>query len=254
MTVLLGTVAIEPNRWGTVDPSRRPTIVLDDWLGPIATAGFDGIELWEGHLTDAVAAGTTPPVEVFNSYASFDDEDPARRDAVGRAVARTSSRAVKINVGDDPGREAAYTERLAAWLDVLDPAVAVLCECHAGTIAEDPAVAARILGRAGPADRVQAVVHSHEDADHLRARFDAYGDRITHVHVNHLDPERLTAPRLVEVADDLAATVALLGRLGFDGSWTIELVHGLLTVDDHPAALVEQAADDLVVLRAVLAR
>ena len=252
MTVLLGTIAIEPNRWGTLDRSRRATIVLEDWLGAIAAAGFDGIELWEGHLSDAVAANAVAPVVVFNSYVSFDD-DPAGRAAVAAAVATTPSRAVKVNVGKDPSQESAYTDRLAAWLDVLDPAVAVLVECHAGTVAEDPATAARILGGAGPVDRMQAVVHTHEDHDHLRARFDAYGERIGHVHVNHLARDPYRAPRLADVADELAATVDLLDTLGFDGSWTIELVHGLLTADDRPDRLVRQAADDLTVLRGALA-
>ena len=49
------------------------------------------------------------------------------------------------------------------------------------------------------------------------------------------------------------ARVELLRSLGFRGSWTIEFVHGLLTERDHPAALLEQAADDLAVLRSVLA-
>lgn len=215
MTILLGTVAIEPNRWGVVHPSRRPTVVLDDWLDAIAASGFDGIELWE--------------------------------------VARTPAGGVKVNVGADPAGEGAYTERLATFTTSLKPDVAVLCECHAGTIAEDPVTAARILAAAGPADRMQAIVHTHEDDDHLRARFDAYGDRITHVHVNHLDGA-FAAPRLADVAETLAAKVDLLDRLGFTGSWTIEFVHGVGTIDDDPAFLVERAAADLLVLREVLAR
>ena len=99
---------------------------------------------------------------------------------------------------------------------------------------------------------MQAIVHTHEDDDHLRARFDAYGERITHVHVNHLDGA-LAAPRLADVVDALAAKVGLLAELGFAGSWTIEFVHGVGTTDDDPAFLVERAADDLVVLREVLA-
>ena len=253
MTILLGTVAIEPNRWGTIDRTRRATVVLDDWLDQIAAAGFDGIELWEGHLSDVVATSITLPVAVFNSYMSFDDPDPSTRDQVAADVARTPAGGVKVNVGADPERAGAYAERLATFTASLKPDVAVLCECHAGTIAEDPATAARILVAAGSADRMQAIVHTHEDDDHLRARFDAYGERITHVHVNHLDGA-LAAPRLADVVDALAAKVGLLAELGFAGSWTIEFVHGVGTTDDDPAFLVERAADDLVVLREVLAR
>jgi len=252
VTVLLGTVAIEPNRWGVIDRSRRPTVVLADWLEAIAAAGFDGIELWEGHLSGAVVAAAVP-VDVFNTYVSFDDDDPTERTTVAANVARTGARAVKVNVGDDPTSEVAYADRLAAFVGVLDPGVAVLCECHAGTVAEDPAIAARLLAAAGPVDRVQAIVHTHEDDDHLRARFGAYGERITHVHVNHLDGA-LAAPRLVDVADVLAAKAELLDALGFKGSWTIEFVHGVGTTDDRPDLLIERAAADLAVLREVLDR
>ena len=193
------------------------------------------------------------PVMVFNSYLSFGDDEPAVRAAVAANVARTAARGVKVNIGGDPGLEREYGERLAAFVEVLGPDVAVLAECHAGTVAQDPATAARVLAAAGPVDRVQAIVHTHQGDDELRACFDAYGERITHVHVNHLDDDH-EAPRLADVADHLGAKVELLDRLGFKGSWTIEFVHGLGPADDRPDVLVERAADDLVVLRKVLDR
>lgn len=254
-TILLGTVALEPNRWGTVDPSRRATISLADWLPGIAAAGFDGIELWDGHLDDDDDVVDGPlPIVVFNSYVSFDDADPTARTGVARQVRRCASRGVKFNVGNDPAHERAYADRLAAWVEVLPEGCAALCECHAGiSIAEDPATAARLFEAAGSPARVQAIVHTHESADHLRARFDAYGDRITHVHVNHLDVARGRTPRLADIRADLEATVELIRRLGFTGTWTIEFVAGLLSADDHPTALLAQATEDVSVLRSVLA-
>ena len=256
--VLLGTVAIEPNRWATVDPSGAPSIVLADWLPAIAGAGFDGIELWERHLPDAPADAAPviegpPPITVFNTYVGFDTADPAERTAVARRVARTGATGVKCNVGNDPRLVDAYGDRLAAWLDDLPAPVAVLCECHAGiSVAEDPVVAARIFDRAGGRDRMQAIVHTHEPSDQLRARFDAYGDRITHVHINHLDLATASVPTLAATRVRFEATVALLDELGFGGSWTIEFVHGLLTDGDEPVALLDQAVEDLAVVRSVL--
>ena len=64
-TVLLGTVALEPNRWRTVDPSGSPVTRLSSWLDQVAAAGFDGLELWERHATTdpteatATTTGTT---------------------------------------------------------------------------------------------------------------------------------------------------------------------------------------------------
>ncbi len=257
--VLLGTVALEPNRWGLVDPSGRATIDVAALIPHLGQAGFDGLELWDRHLTQAsptqaaALVGGPLPLTIFNSYVGFDDADPTDRATVARWVAQAASRAVKFNVGNDPASERLYAERVAAWLEEMPADVALLCECHEGiSIAEDPTVAARIFDAAGPADRVQAIVHTHESPDHLRERFDAYGERITHVHVNFLDVRGRGAPALQDVRGDLAAKVALLHGLGFRGSWTIEFVHGVLTDHDHPELLLEQATRDLAVLRDVL--
>lgn len=260
--ILLGTVAIEPNRWGTITSDRRPVTEVGDWAQAVADAGFDGLEVWDGHLTDASAAEVERvvsgplPLRIFNSYADFGSgaDAAARRVDAAAWARRAGSRAVKFNVGNERDEEGAYADRLTAWLDDLPSETVALCECHQGiSIAEEPAVAARIFERAGPADRVQALVHTHDAPDLLRAKFDAYGDRITHVHVNFLDFSAMSHPTLDAVADDLRAFVALVRSLGFAGSWTLEFVAGLLTDRDTPALLVEQAVADLPVLRSVLA-
>lgn len=257
--VLLGTVAIEPARWKR-GPDAPAPIVLSAWLDAIAEAGFDGIEVWEPHLARATPTEAEAvlshelPVTVFNSYVSLDDPDPNGTTTVADWARRAGSTGIKFNVGNEPGAAHAYAERIAAWTDELPDHVTLLCECHHGiSIAEDPQVASQIFDAAGPVGRLQAIVHTHEEADHLRARFDAYGDRISHVHVNFLDFDTLSAPRLRDFAERLEAKVQLLRTLGFAGSWTLEFVHGLLTDADHPEALVEQATDDLIVLRQVLA-
>ncbi len=257
-SILLGTVAIEPNRWGTLDPSRAPRTQLADWLPAIAGAGFDGLEVWEEHLTaaddggDAVLSGVLP-VSILNTYESLDDADPIGRRTVADWVRRSAAPAVKFNVGNDPTAAGLYAERISEWLTDLPAATSLLCECHAGiSIAEDPEIAATIFAAAGPVDRLGAIVHTHETADHLRARFDAYGDRIRHVHVNYLDVADRRVPLLADRRDDLAAKVDLLRSLGFSGTWTIEFVDGILSDRDVPGLLVAQAIEDLAVLRSVL--
>lgn len=257
--VLLGTVAIEPNRWGTLRSDRAPQIRLAEWTDRIAALGVDGIEVWDGHVTGlddaelaALLDGPTP-VRILNSYVSFDEPEPTERDRAAAWVGRIGAAGVKFNVGNDPGQEGAYVDRLAAWLDVLPPGVAAICECHQDiSIAEDPAVAARILEAAGPPDRAQALVHTHDGVDLVVAKIDALGDRITHVHVNHLDTTTMQHPPLAQVEDELGSVIDTLTERGFSGSWTLEFVAGLLTDDDHPAALLEQAAADLEVLRRLL--
>jgi sugar phosphate isomerase/epimerase len=253
--VLLGTVALDPNRWGTVTGIREATVPLSPWLDAVAAAGFGGLELWEPHLRDADGPESEAvlahplPVVVLNGYASF--LDARHLTALAGLVARTGASAVKANTGHDPADLRAEAAAAARWLDELPSGVRLLLECHEGTaVADDHEATARFLAAVGPPNRVQAVVHTHEDPDRVAARFDAYGDRITHVHVNHLDHG--TAPPLAAV-HDLADRTALLRRLGFRGTWTIEFVHGLLTERDRPEVLVEQAAADLPVLRAALA-
>ena len=180
MTILLGTVALEPNRWGALDVSGSATIRLSAWLPAIAAAGFDGIEVWDRHLTaaepDEVDAVLRHPlaIEVLNSYVSLDDDDTAPRRAVAAWAARAQSHGIKFNVGPHVDEQARYGQRIAAWLEDLPASVTLLCECHAGSsIAADPAVAAAVLAAAGSPDRVQAIVHTHEAPDQLRRRFDA---------------------------------------------------------------------------------
>jgi sugar phosphate isomerase/epimerase len=252
--IYLGTVALEPNRWGQVSADRRPALRPEEWLEGANSAGFDGVELWENHVAAAspedVAAvlESKVPLRIFNSYASLEDPaDDARAEAAGW-VRRTGCTAVKYNVGRADADRAAYVSRLQAWADELDD-VDFLCECHGGTIAEDPAVAAQILEAAGPPERFGAIVHLGDDVEYLDAMFDALGERIGHVHVNFL---RQGAPPLDEIADDVRARVQVLNRRGFAGSYTVEFVNGVGTEGDRPADLLAVAVRDLAFLRNVL--
>src|SRR5262249_54164660 len=160
----------------------------------LAAAGFDGIELWEDHLDDAVLAGPLPIV-VFNTYVSFDEPDDRARRAVVDRIASAHAVAVKFNIGADRQAVGTSARRGAGrgeggggggW-GARPPRTGARGGRRAGRAAEDRAVAARLLDAAGPTNRVGAIVHTHESADQLRARFAAYGERIAHVHVNHLD-------------------------------------------------------------------
>ncbi len=255
--IFLGTVAIEPNRWGMVDAERRSTIDLAEHLDQIADAGFDGIEVWEDHLVEATderrdgIINHRLDVAIYNTYVSFDDRDSTHREAVAANIVASGAKAVKYNVGNEPDDEAAYVERVESWLDALPETVAVICECHDGiSIAEEPATAARIFDRIGRPDRVEALVHTHDDSDTIRAKFDAYGERITHVHVNELPAQQ---PPLADRRAELEATLGLLSELGFEGTFTLEFTDGVFDTDANPAVLVENAAADLAVLRSMVA-
>jgi sugar phosphate isomerase/epimerase len=254
--IFLGTIALEPNRWFGVTEEQWGTITLSDWLDPIEAAGFDGVELWESHIRDATDTEAESilvhplPVKVFNTYVSFENEDDNERIAAAEWIRRSGAEKVKWNTGPDRDENAldAYGERLHRWVEKL-PDVRLACECHDGSAMDVPSVAARVLAAGGDVTRSQAIVHSNDGHARLRAKFAAYGDRISHVHVNHLD---VGSPPLAETRDDLASTATLLAELGFDGSWTIEFVHGTGGEADRPDLLLNQAIADLGVLREIL--
>lgn len=255
--IYLGTVAIEPNRWTAITGDRRPTIRASEWLDAISAAGFDGVELWEPHFVNADPEEVTAimdhplPIAVYNSYVGFDEPSDDDRDAAADCIRRSGASKVKWNSGpqrDDASIEA-YGERLARWAAQL-PDTRLTCECHDGSAMDDPLVAAKVLAAGGPADHIQAIVHTKDSDDRLRSKFDAYGDRIGHVHINY---DNLPGPpHLSELRDRYHSTLSLLAELGFRGTWTIEFVHGIGTEDDHPEALIEEAAADLSLTREIL--
>lgn len=254
-TLLLGTVAIEPNRWGAVSKDRAPTVASEAWLARAIEAGFDGVELWEHHATQVDEAearrliGSKLPIRIFNSYVSFDEEADAQRLSAASWLDRLGCEGVKYNVGPDADAEADYVARLGRWSDAIRPDVRLICECHSGTLAETPAVAARMLEAAGPADRFHALVHLGDDVDHIDAMFEALGERISHVHVNFL---RQKAPLLEDIAADVVGRIDRIRELGFVGSFTLEFTHGVLSANDTLEATLDAAVSDLRFLREVL--
>jgi len=250
-TINLGTIVLEPNRWFGVTNDQWATTKISGWLDQVAAAGFDGIELWEPHFRDAddderqAILDHPLPINVYNSYVGFDDDDDAERQAAARQIMLTAAPKVKLNTGaereeDSPG---VYADRLRRFAEAL-PGVELVCECHDGSAMDDPSVAAGVL-EAGS----NALFHTHDDLDLIRAKFDAYGSRITHVHVNHLFTG---SPKLGDIRDELAAKIDLARGLGFEGTWTLEIVHGTGGDQDQPEAVMAQAAEDLAVLRELL--
>ena len=255
--IYLATIALEPNRWFGITHHRWATITLSRRLDRIRDAGFDGIELWEAHATEAdpaeleVIFGHDLGVAVYNTYASFDDESDTTRQQAAEMTVRSGAQKVKWNTGTerDPASLNAYGERLARWVAKM-PGVQTVCECHDGSAMDDPAAAARVLTAAGPPDVVAALVHTHDSHELLKARFDAYGERISHVHINHLN---LKSPPLADIRDKFTTTVDLLGELGFEGTWSLEFVDGTLSESDNePEKLFAAAVADLKVLREIL--
>jgi sugar phosphate isomerase/epimerase len=254
--IFLGTVALDPNRWGAISKDRKPTLEARDWLARAEQVGFDGVELWEHHAMLAseveVSALQTSalPIVIWNSYVSFDESSDRARVEIADWVERLGCGAVKFNVGSNADGGAAYARRLIRFIDRLPTGTRLICECHAGTAAHDPKWARQLLEDVGDADRVQALVHLGDEPGYIDSMFAELGDRISHVHVNFL---QIGAPPLSEIAGELRSRLDRIHEHGFAGSYSLEFVNGVGGDLDRPAKLLEAAESDLAVLRAALA-
>ena len=256
--VLLGTVNIEPNRWGLAVHGGMPVSLPRDWVPLLEDAGFDGLELWERHARsvdadDLAALDSAPvPVVVFNSYASWDPENDKYRDRAARWVERFGATGVKFNVGADPEMEAEFTERLARFDARVPAGVRLICECHRNTLTETPSVALRMFESVGGSDRTQATVHVHPHIDPgLEEALDVLGERVTHVHVQMRTVEPDIKPE--DLADQIVDQVELIRDRGAPQTWTIEFSHGVGT-DSHDTVdwILPNAIRDATAVRLAL--
>lgn len=244
--IYLGTVLLEANRWAK---DRTPTYRVSEWLERIAAAGFDGIELWENHATLADSAelsalhGSTVPVRIFNSYVPLDAGGENARRGVAGLVRDLKAGAIKFNVSNSAETMESELRAVREWAALM-PGVDLLCECHPGTVLEDPADASRAL--AGYPE-IGVIVHPFSCPD-LAAWFKHLGPRIRHAHVQMRDPEWRWL-RLRDQAALVHERLAIMRGVGYAGSFTVEFTAGVGVAPEDREALFAAACDDLAFLR-----
>ena len=261
--IYLGTVAIEPNRWGLAEPGGHPLTRVSEWLPAIADAGFDGLELWERHATSVpedeldALVGSDMPVEVFSIYTSWDDPDDSARAEAAAWIGRVGAAGVKFNVGSDPDSIADYTERLRRFEAAVPTGARLLCECHFGTVAEDPAVARDMFDTVADTDRLGAIVHVHPGArDEWSEPLGVLGDRVRHIHVQVAEYPPTTSAD--ELSETLRPSAEAIQAASPAATWTIEFSYGMWGFGrddadlDNPAYILQSAQRDLLALRAAL--
>lgn len=253
--IYIGTILLEPNRWKR---PKRPSYAVSEWLERFEQSGFDGIELWEYHATLcspeelAKVEGSRLPIAVYNSYASFDESGKASRDEAVRAVKRLGARGVKFNLGDRWGERETYLRHVTAWARELPRGVRILCECHPGTIMEEPRRAFDLFTRMETLETeglaLEVIVHPFTSEEGLlREFFRLFGPRITHAHVQMREGERFVS--LDENPAFAMERLKLLRDEGFQGSFTLEFTAGTNAPDEEREALYVAALRDLAFLR-----
>jgi sugar phosphate isomerase/epimerase len=265
-SVFLGTILLEPNRWPDRPASTYsrirgltgmgqplPRVRASEWLARARRDGFDGIELWENHALccddeEFARLRESPlPISVYSSYFGLDDASAARRQVAGGMVRDLGARGVKYNFGPDAERADEYLRNLRAWAEGLDPDVRMICECHAGNIAESPLMAASLLETLGDT-RFEAILHlTNRDGESLfQEALRHLGPRVRHIHVGWASQQG---------REWLMRRVRILRDHGFTGTFTIEFTTGIEwgKPQPDPGILYRNAVADLELLKEVLA-
>jgi len=250
--IYIGTILLEKNRW-TKD--KTPTYRVSDWTERFAEAGFDGMELWQWHATKVddderrALTASSCPVAIFNSYAAMDKAGTESRTHAALLTRRFGAKGVKFNVGNDPAKRGEYLETLRQWRVLFDDDVMLLCECHPGTIVEEPAAAKAFFDEAG-VPGVGVIVHAFNAADALDGWLDTFGPVVRHAHLQMRD-ERTVIP--FSAKPDIAASVIeRFKRAGYDGSYTLEFTAGTLAPDETIDLLWRNALADKSFLEELL--
>lgn len=249
--IYICTVLLEKNRWSK---GKEPTYKVSDWIGRFQEAGFAGIELWENHALLATAEEKQKlkesplPITIFNTYAGFSTPEMDTAQKAAELVHEFGSTGVKFNLGRDLERQTEYIENSLAWAEMLPATTRLLCECHAGTIMEDPRNAQAIYA-AWEEPRFQAIVHPFErDLSKLQAWFGSLGSRITHAHVQ-LRSESGPSHRLFREPVLVKEGLHIMREEGFNGTFSIEFTEGTGQPGENMEDLFQAALDDLDFIR-----
>ncbi|UOQ43894.1 hypothetical protein MUN89_18785 [Halobacillus salinarum] len=241
---IINTVMLEKNRWTS---HKTPSINISDWMGEFQKGGFSGVELWENHAREANQPENERLLEnkslirILNSYAGFGDEQEIERRETVQLAREFEVEKVKFNLGDDFNRIEQYLKNIESLRVQLPQECKLLCECHPGTVMEDPVYAAKVLERLG-SDQYEVIVHPFLPGTNLTRWFDYLGPLITHVHVSCYEDHRFHL--LKERMELVKERSSILQAEGFDGTFSFEFTKGVAVEDEHLQKIYANALDD----------
>lgn len=249
----IGTILLEANRHGE---GKTPTYQVSEWTNHFAKDGFDGMELWEYHATlagpgEAAALQTSAfPTAIYNSYASMDEAGRNDRERATAWVKRLSPWGIKFNVGKKFEDREIYIATLREWRDQLPNEVCLLCECHPGSIIDDP-TAAKLFFDELNIEGWGIIVHPLNRLESLQAWFDTFGSAIMHAHLQMRTDDR-TVIRFDRRPDRTKEAVRIMREAGFKGSCSFEFTEGMNTRDENINDLWDNTLSDLAYLKEIL--
>lgn len=228
LPIYLATVCLDPNRWG----SREPSFAVSDWLDRIREDGFDGLELWEFHYIKADSdeqqrlIDRRDAITLYNTYAnlSSEPEQAQAREAAAGAIEQLQTQGVKFNIGRDPTMLDEYRKNLEAWAARVPDTCRLLCECHPGTPIEEAPAATEFFKDLDP-ERIGIIAHMASDPTAIDPWMQAFGQQVCHIHFQRRDAG--TDPATEAGRDSMNQLVAALKSYDYQGSVTIEFTRGI---------------------------
>ena len=178
---------------------------------------------------------------------TFEEGSETAQDRDGEMAARLGARGIKYNIGSDPELRQVYMDQLRAWRSRLPKEIALLCECHPGTIIEEQEAARAFFDEAGLQNH-GIIVHAIMQLEKLPQWLDLFGDEVKHIHLQLRDDDY----KLINYAQNLGKvheTLDLLQSRQFKGSYTLEFTAGIGADGESPDLLYANALKDLAVLR-----
>ena len=205
MRAILGTIALEPNRWSRF---KDPKMDLLDLLPLIKDAGFDKVEVWQWHATtrslNAVRAikekgdevGITfPYIGVYPAFV-FDGADGREQERVQADVLDKAeilgTQALKVMLGTflkggdaTPEQVRLTAERFGAWYRTAKARGIGMCvELHGGTMFDPVECGIAFMEQHPELDfTICYQPYDFQDTEKALALADRFAGRITHIHL-----------------------------------------------------------------------
>jgi len=253
--VYLSTFLLEKNRWN----GKGPSLLVSDWIEPIAEAGFRGVEVWGPHFFFASRSEWETmreksqeadiPIVFLYSHLPLDKSDKSarQRDSLIEAADYFGVVGLKLLLADDAGAEEKLSF-LEKWKSEVPRDLQIVRAFDERLPQPGEIDASR--KRVGSSFRCSINPFACKP-DAAESFFREAGDLLVNLTVKARYEGRHAALRDAEEGADI---VSLMRRLDFKGSWTLEATAGVGEPGEDIDLLFDEAEEDLNFLLAALAR
>ena len=244
----LSSVLLDNQRWAEV---KRPDVVVSEIVEDVVAKGFAGIELWEYHYTHAPELereklqANADKIAIYNSYCSMSDDDEQWREQVIKDAMALNVKAIKYNIGADKSQWETYQKNLVEFVSMIPSDIKLLCECHPGTVVDDPAQAKRFFTEAG-LDDMPIIVHPFSLVESLDEWMTLFGSSVQHMHLQMRSEDDYMSFALFEKRPELVEQAKQIWEShNYAGTFSFEFTEGTGKANDNLDTMLTNTTRDL---------